>query len=185
MPHVRSRWIAAPLAAASVGLAYAACQAGAVGPETDDARRSSRTTAVPMSPCLAGATTLVGDLDGDGRPDRIGDPGRTGTRVTVQWGAARGSFGPRHAVKDLLGTEPGEAAVTVEIADFTDDGILDIVVSPVGSSAADSSAPVRAADYRPGPLRRADLVPATGSGVPGGPPALPADGWKRFYEPCS
>ncbi|WP_030560001.1 FG-GAP repeat domain-containing protein [Streptomyces aureocirculatus] len=199
MSHVRSRWIAAPLGAASVTLTYAACQAGAVGPETGEASRSGRTVAVLAVPCLAGAATLVGDLDADGNPDRMSNPGNTGTRMTVQWGTASGSFGPKHSVDDLLGVRTDQVA-TAAVADFTQDGTLDIVVNIVQPSGGDDPATRRVADFRPGPLKRADLGSrASGHfdvgdhvqqkygrfGAPGEPPTMPTDAWKHFYKPCS
>ncbi|MFK4067106.1 FG-GAP repeat domain-containing protein [Streptomyces sp. NPDC029674] len=146
MVRKRSRLIAVPVAAAALTLTLAGHQAGAA-------------EAAAPAPCLAGATTLVGDLDGDGRPDKIVNPGHTGTKMTVQWGAADGTFGTKHTVSKLLGTEQGEVA-TAAVADFQNDGTLDMVVNIVEPSGGDDPATARVADYRPGPLKRANLASA-------------------------
>ncbi|MFH8611500.1 FG-GAP repeat domain-containing protein [Streptomyces sp. NPDC018029] len=146
MVRKHSRLIAVPVAAVALTLTLAGHQAGAA--EVSAA-----------APCLAGATTLVGDLDGDGRPDKITNPGHTGTKMTVQWGAADGTFGVKHSVGKLLGAKPGEVA-TAAVADFQNDGKLDMVVNIVEPSGGDDPATARVADYRPGPLKRANLASA-------------------------
>ncbi|MGW2330305.1 FG-GAP repeat domain-containing protein [Streptomyces sp. NPDC001700] len=233
MLRKRSRLIAVPLAAAALTLTFAGYQAGA---------------AEPSAPCLADATTLLGDLDGDTYPDKITNPGHTGTEMTVQWGAKNGSFGKKLPVKDLLGAKKGEIA-TAAVADFQDDGTLDMVVNIVEPSGGDDPSTARLAEYRPGPLDRTNLRSADAehsdigdhgearqltiarynddaypdlairnnggdgqmdrdvrlSKAGGGladfdyeafqkygeagswaePPAMPTDGWKQFYKPCS
>ncbi|MBW5425773.1 VCBS repeat-containing protein [Streptomyces sp. BG9H] len=249
MLRKRSRLIAVPIAAVALTLTVAGHQAGAAGtgPSAPGGAGASGKAAAP-APCLAGATTLVGDLDGDGRPDKITNPGHTGTRMTVQWGAADGSFGTKQNVGKLLGAKPGEVA-TAAVADFQKDGKLDMVVNIVKPSGVDDPATARVADYRPGPLKRANLASAharhldigdsrevkqlrianygddqypdlailnnAGDGVwdrevrltkartgpgsydseqqykygehgtPAEPPAMPSDGWKRFYQACT
>ncbi|QEV18693.1 FG-GAP repeat domain-containing protein [Streptomyces alboniger] len=249
MLRKRSRLIAAPIAAVALTLTVAGYQASASGgtAASGASGASGREAAAPV-PCLAGATTLVGDLDGDGRPDKISNPGHTGTRMTVQWGAADGSFGTEHSVGKLLGAKPGEVA-TAAVADFQQDGTLDMVVNIVKPSGVDDPATARVADYRPGPLKRANLgsartrhldigdsrevkqlrianygddaypdlailnnagdgvwdrevrltKPGSGPGrydsdqqykygehgTPAEPPAMPGDGWKRFYQACT
>lgn len=158
MLRKRSRLIAAPIAAAALTLTIAGHQAGAAEPSAGDGAHRSGPAAA--APCLAGATTLVGDLDGDGRPDKITNPGHTGTKMTVQWGTASGSFGTKHAVGKLLGARSGEVA-TAAVADFGRDGTLDMVVNVVKPSGVDDPATARIAQYRPGPLKRADLASAT------------------------
>lgn len=151
MLRTRSRWIAAPLAAAALSLCYAGYQAGAAEPAD-----SGKAAAGASAPCLADATTLLGDLDGDGIQDRITNPGHDGTKMTVEWGKKDGTFGEKVAVKDLLGTKKGEEA-TAAVADFDNDGTLDLVVNIVEPSGGDDPSTARLAEYRPGPLNRADL----------------------------
>ncbi|MBU7596284.1 VCBS repeat-containing protein [Streptomyces sp. P38-E01] len=243
MPRKRSRLIAVAVAAAAVPLAFAGYQAGATG--TSDAKGDS---AASTAPCLADATTLLGDLDGDGHADKIVNPGHSGTAMTVQWGSADGSFSEKHSVNELVGAEEAEIA-TAAVADFQNDGTLDLVVNLVEPSPGDDSETARLSEYRPGPLNRADLSsdnsrhldigdrgeaeelrianygddeypdlailnaagdgqldrsvrltePGTGPGefdreameeygewgARPQPPAMPTDGWKHFYKPCS
>lgn len=156
----RSRLIAAPVAAVALTLTVAGYQASAAGSSaSDDAGRSGK-AARAAAPCLADATTLVGDLDGDGRPDKISNPGHTGTKMTVQWGAADGSFGAKKNVRDLVGTRSGEVT-SAAVADFQKDGKLDLVVNIVKPSGVDDPNSARVAQYRPGPLKRADLSSAS------------------------
>ncbi|MFI6088423.1 FG-GAP repeat domain-containing protein [Streptomyces sp. NPDC051218] len=190
----------------------------------------------------------MGDLDGDKRPDKIINPGHTGTKMTVQWGAADGSFGSEQNVAELLGAKTGEVA-TAAVADFQNDGTLDMVVNLVTPSGADDPNTARVAEFRPGPLKRSNLGSAAAkrsdigtqgeakqlriahygddaypdlavlnnagdgvwersirltkpvggpgsydyelqqkygeTGTPAEPPAMPTDGWKHFYKPCS
>ncbi|MFD0417909.1 FG-GAP repeat domain-containing protein [Streptomyces sp. NPDC127108] len=152
---MRSRLIAAPVAAVALTLTVGAFQAGATGSSASGGAGQSGKTAAAAA-CLAGATTLVGDLDGDGRPDKIVNPGHTGTRMTVQWGTASGSFGAKKSVRKLLGAKPGEIASAV-VADFRNDGKLDIVVNVVKPAGGDDPNTARVSQYRPGPLKRTNL----------------------------
>ncbi|MFF8286017.1 FG-GAP repeat domain-containing protein [Streptomyces albus] len=147
MLRTRSRWIAAPLAAAALTLSYAGYQASAAEPSNADA----------PAVCLADATTLLGDLDGDGHQDKITNPGHTGTEMTVQWGGADGSFGKKHTVRSLVGAKKGEI-VSAAVADFENDGTLDLVVNVVEPSGGDDPSMARLAEYRQGPLNRTDLA---------------------------
>ncbi|MFI8850503.1 FG-GAP repeat domain-containing protein [Streptomyces sp. NPDC053499] len=165
MLRTRSRWIAAPLAAAALTLSYAGYQAAAAEPTPAGAAARPAPAPVPAdaadaadapAPCLADATTLIGDLDGDGHPDKITNPAHTGTEMTIQWGAADGTFGEKTAVRDLLGAKKGEDA-TAAVADFDNDGTLDMVVNIVEPSGGDDPSTARLAEYRPGPLNRTDL----------------------------
>ncbi|MFD5697571.1 FG-GAP repeat domain-containing protein [Streptomyces lasiicapitis] len=151
----RSRLIAAPVAAVALTLTVAGYQASAA-----ESSASGGKAAAAAAPCLAGATTLVGDLDGDGRPDKIINPGHTGLKMTVQWGTASGGFGTKHTVSKLLGTRSGEVT-TAAVADFQNDGTLDMVVNIVKPSGIDDPNKARVAQYRPGPLKRADLGSAS------------------------
>ncbi|WJV50990.1 FG-GAP repeat domain-containing protein [Streptomyces flavofungini] len=147
--------IAAPVAVVALTLTVGGFQASAAaGSASGGAGQSGKAAAAAA--CLAGATTLVGDLDGDGRPDKISNPGHTGTRMTIQWGTASGSFGAKKSVNKLLGAKPGEVA-TAAVADFQKDGKLDMVVNIVKPSGIDDPAKARLAQYRPGPLKRTDL----------------------------
>ncbi|MBO8194767.1 VCBS repeat-containing protein [Streptomyces oryzae] len=154
MLRTRSRWIAAPLAAVALSLTYAGYQAGAAEPSA-----AGGTGAAAAAPCLADATTLIGDLDGDGNPDKIADPGHTGTEMTIQWGSADGSFGEKTAVRDLVGAKEGEDTAAA-VADFQNDGTLDMVVNIVEPSGGDDPSTARLAEYRPGPLDRTNLQSA-------------------------
>ncbi|KAK1180582.1 VCBS repeat-containing protein [Streptomyces sp. NBS 14/10] len=159
MLRKRSVLIAAPIAAVALTLAVAGYQATAAGSSSSGgAGRAGKATGA-TAPCLAGATTLVGDLDGDGHPDKITNPGHTGTKMTIQWGAADGSFGEKQAVSKLLGAKKGEVA-SAAVADFQNDGTLDMVVNLVEPSGGDDSSTARVAEYRPGPLKRANLSSA-------------------------
>ncbi|WP_030560035.1 FG-GAP repeat domain-containing protein [Streptomyces aureocirculatus] len=158
MLRKRSRLIAAPVAAVALTLTVTGYQASASGSSAaDGGERSGKAAAA--TPCLAGATTLIGDLDGDGRPDKITNPGHTGLRMTVQWGTAGGSFGTEHSVSKLIGKRTGEVA-TAAVADFQKDGTLDMVVNIVKPSGGDDPNKARVAQYRPGPLKRANLSSA-------------------------
>ncbi|WP_409239514.1 FG-GAP repeat domain-containing protein [Streptomyces sp. PA5.6] len=161
MRHHRSRLIAAPVAAAALTLTVAGYQASAAGTSGPDetGRPAGGIARAAAAPCLSDATTLLGDLDGDGRPDKIANPGLNGTRMTVQWGAADGSFGTKQSVGKLVGAKRGEVA-TAAVADFQKDGKPDLVVNIVEPSGVDDPATARVADYRPGPLKRADLSSA-------------------------
>ncbi|GAA1936751.1 hypothetical protein GCM10009837_73600 [Streptomyces durmitorensis] len=155
MLRKRLRLIATPVAAVALTLTAAGHQASAAqAPATGSAARSG--DAAATAPCLADATTLVGDLDGDRRPDRIANPGHTGTRMTVQWGAADGSFGSKQAASKLLGAKTGEVT-SAAVADFQNDGTLDIVVNLVTPAGGDDPATARVSEYRQGPLKRANL----------------------------
>ncbi|MFD8382626.1 FG-GAP repeat domain-containing protein [Streptomyces sp. NPDC059679] len=159
MLRKRSVLIAAPIAAVTLTLAVAGYQAIAAGSSpSGGAGRAGKATEA-TAPCLAGATALVGDLDGDGHPDKITNPGHTGTKMTIQWGAADGSFGEKHTVSKLLGAKKGEVA-SAAVADFQNDGTLDMVVNLVEPSGGDDSSTARVAEYRPGPLKRANLSSA-------------------------
>ncbi|MFE1765391.1 FG-GAP repeat domain-containing protein [Streptomyces angustmyceticus] len=249
MLRQRLRLIAVPIAAVTLPLTVAGHQAiAATAPAPGGAARSSGNANAVTAPCLAGATTLVGDLDSDGHADKISNPGLTGTKMTVQWGAANGSFSKPYAVSALLGTKKGEVT-SAAVADFQRDGTLDMVVNIVKPADGDDPATARVAQYRPGPLKRANLAsakarhsdigdhgearqlriahyggdaypdlailnnsgdggldrdvrltkPATGPGnfdydlqvkygafgTTSEPPAMPGDGWKHFYKPCS
>ncbi|OMI38984.1 FG-GAP repeat domain-containing protein [Streptomyces sparsogenes] len=248
MLRKRSRLIAAPIAAVALTLTVAGYQASAAGSSSLGGAGGSGKGAGTARACLADATTLVGDLDGDGRPDKITNPGHTGTKMTIQWGTADGSFGAKHSVRKLLGAKTGEVA-SAAVADFQNDGSLDMVVNIVEPSGGDDPSTARVAEYRPGPLSRSNLgsVVARHSdigdhgevkqlrianyggdaypdlailnnsgdgqldrdvrlstrrsgpgdfdyalkvkygefGSMGEPPAMPSDGWKRFYKPCS
>ncbi|MFG2605886.1 FG-GAP repeat domain-containing protein [Streptomyces sp. NPDC048514] len=245
MLRKRLTLIAAPLAAVVLPLTVAGLQTdAAAAPAPGGAAR-----AAAKAPCLAAATTLVGDLDGDGHADKISNPGHTGTKTTIQWGRANGSFGTtKYAVSTLLGAKRGEVA-TAAVADFQRDGTLDMVVDIVKPADGDDPATARVAEYRPGPLKRSNLSSAhrrhsdigdhgevrqlriadyggdaypdlailnnsgdgnldrdvrltKPAGGPGNydyglqrkygafgttsePPAMPTDGWKHFYKPCS
>ncbi|MEW2528046.1 VCBS repeat-containing protein [Streptomyces sp. NPDC047071] len=155
----RSRLIAAPVAAVALTLTVAGHQASAAGSSgSGDAGRSGA-AARAAAACLSGTTTLLGDLDGDGRADKISNPGHTGTKMTIQWGKADGTFGSKQNVSKLVGARTGEVA-TAAVADFQDDGKLDIVVNVVKPSGVDDPATARVADYRPGPLKRSNLSSA-------------------------
>ncbi|ADI08736.1 hypothetical protein SBI_05616 [Streptomyces bingchenggensis BCW-1] len=159
MLRKRSLLIAAPIAAVALTLTVAGYQATAAGSSpSGGAGRSGKATEA-TAPCLVGATTLVGDLDGDGHPDKITNPGHTGTKMTIRWGAADGSFGEKQAVSKLLGAKKGEVA-SAAVADFQNDGTLDMVVNLVEPSGIDDSSTARVAEYRPGPLKRANLSSA-------------------------
>lgn len=109
MLRMRLRLIAVPVAAVTLPLTVAGFQAEAAAASAPGgAARAGKATAA-TAPCLADATTLVGDLDGDGHPDKISNPGLTGTRMTIQWGTANGSFGTKHAVSALLGAKKGRS----------------------------------------------------------------------------
>ncbi|WP_172384644.1 VCBS repeat-containing protein [Streptomyces sp. MNP-20] len=152
----RSRLIAAPVAAVALTLTVAGYQASAAGSSgSGDAERSGA-AARAAAACLSGTTTLLGDLDGDGRADKISNPGLTGTKMTVQWGKADGTFGSKQNVSKLVGARTGEVA-TAAVADFQNDGKLDVVVNIVKPSGVDDPATARVADYRPGPLKRSNL----------------------------
>lgn len=153
MLHKRLRLIAVPVAAVALPLTVAGFPAHAAG------AAPSGKAAATTAPCLADATTLIGDLDGDGRRDKISNPGLTGTKMTVQWGAANGSFGTKHAVSSLLGAKKGEVA-TAAVADFQRDGKLDMVVNLVTPADGDDPSTARVAEYRPGPLKRSNLSSA-------------------------
>ncbi|MGW3008357.1 FG-GAP repeat domain-containing protein [Streptomyces sp. NPDC001219] len=236
--------IAAPIAAATLTLTVAGSPASAASDGAGRSGKAAKTTSV----CLADATTLVGDLDGDRHPDKISNPGLTGTKMTIRWGTANGSFGKPYPVRTLLGAKKGEVA-SAAVADFQNDGTLDMVVNLVTPADGDDPATARVAQYRPGPLKRSNLgsaharhsdigdrgeaqqlrianyggdaypdlailnnsgdggldrdvrlsKPGTGPGnysyelqVKYGefgttpePPAMPGDGWKHFYKPCS
>ncbi|WP_055553229.1 VCBS repeat-containing protein [Streptomyces sp. NBRC 110028] len=243
-----SRLLAVPIAAAALTLTVAGYQAGAAEPSAPGGAHRSDRAADASAPCLADATTLIGDLDGDSYPDKIVNPGHTGTGMTIQWGAKGGSFGNKVQVKDLLGAKKSETA-TAAVADFGNDGTLDMVVNVVEPAKGDDPNTARLAEVRPGPLNRTNLRSADarhsdigdhgearqltiarynddaypdlailnngGDGQldrdvrlskPGGgladfdyaafqkygeagslsePPAMPTDGWKQFYKPCS
>ncbi|MGP3990163.1 FG-GAP repeat domain-containing protein [Streptomyces sp. 3N207] len=154
MLRTRSRWIAVPLAAAALTLTYAG-YAGAAGSSAPGGTTSGH-AADAQAACLVDAATLVGDLDGDGTPDKITNPGHSGTKMTIQWGTQDGSFGEKVSVRDLLGAKKGEIA-TAAVADFQNDGTLDMVVNIVEPSGGDDPSTARLAEYRPGPLDRTNL----------------------------
>ncbi|MDX3226731.1 VCBS repeat-containing protein [Streptomyces sp. ME19-01-6] len=156
MLRKRSRLIAAPIAAVALALTVAGYQASAAGSSPLGGAGGSGKVTEATGPCLADATTLVGDLDGDGHPDKITNPGHTGTEMTIQWGTADGSFGEKHSVSELLGAKTGEVA-SAAVADFRNDGTLDMVVNIVEPSGGDDPSTARVAEYRPGPLTRSNL----------------------------
>lgn len=151
MLRTRSRLIAVPLAAAALTLTGAGFHAVAA-----DSSASGGAPSSAAAPCLADATTLVGDLDGDGNPDKISNPGHTGTKMTIQWGTADGTFGKKVSVNDLLGVKDGEIA-SAAVADFKNDGTLGMVVNIVEPASGDDANTARLSEYRPAPLDRSDL----------------------------
>ncbi|MEI5100648.1 VCBS repeat-containing protein [Streptomyces sp. PmtG] len=159
MLRKRSRLIAAPVAAVALTLTVAGYQASAAGSASPGGAERSGEAARAAAACLSGTTTLLGDLDGDGRADKISNPGHTGAKMTVQWGKADGTFGTKQTVGKLVGARTGEVA-TAAVADFQNDGKLDVVVNVVKPSGVDDPATARVADYRPGPLKRSDLSSA-------------------------
>ncbi|MEU8825980.1 VCBS repeat-containing protein [Streptomyces sp. NPDC048636] len=159
MLRKRLRLIAVPISAVALTLTIAGYQASAAGSSHSGGAERSGKVAKATGPCLAGATTLVGDLDGDGNPDKIANPGHTGTKMTIQWGAADGSFGAKQAVSKLVGAKAGEVA-SAAVADFQNDGTLDMVVNIVEPADGDDASTARVAEYRPGPLTRSDLSSA-------------------------
>lgn len=239
----RSRLIAVPLAAMALTLTVAGYQAGAAEPSADGK------TAAASAPCLADSTTLIGDIDGDGLPDKISNAGEQGADMKIQFGIEGGKFDEVFTVAELVGAEKGEE-VTAAVADFQNDGVLDLVVNVIEPSGGDDPATARIAEFRPGPLKRADLSskdavhagigdrgevwglavadyngdklpdlaihdnigdgmaerevrlgqPGTGiedlnpednskygesNATWGDPPAMPTDGWSKFYKTCS
>ncbi|MGH4036204.1 FG-GAP repeat domain-containing protein, partial [Actinomycetota bacterium Odt1-20B] len=109
------------------------------------------------TPCLADTTTLLGDLDGDGHPDKITNPGLTGTKVTIQWGNPDGTYGTKQSLNTLVGTKTGEVT-TAAVADFHKDGVLDLVVNTVKPAGGDDPNSARISDIRPSPLKRTHLT---------------------------
>ncbi|MGW7517507.1 FG-GAP repeat domain-containing protein [Streptomyces sp. NPDC054796] len=251
MPRIRSRLVTVPLTAVAAALTLtAAVQAGAAEPSAEGGTGStSKAGAAASAPCLENATTLIGDIDGDGLPDRISNPGNDGTKMTVQFGIKGGSFDEKFTVAELVGANKGEET-TAAVADFQNDGILDLVVNVIEPSGGDDPATARIAEYRPGPLDRTDLSsddtvkaglgergeiwglavadyngdklpdlaihnntgdgtaerevrlgqPGTGiedinyddnakygetNATWGEPPAMPTDGWSKFYKACA
>ncbi|GAA2070872.1 hypothetical protein GCM10009801_21990 [Streptomyces albiaxialis] len=151
MLRKRSRLIAAPLAAVALSLTVAGYHASAA-----DSASSGKAAGKAAAACLADATTLVGDLDGDGHADKISNPGLSGTEVTIQWGKADGAYGTARSVAELVGAKSGEET-TAAVADFDQDGTLDLVVNVVTPSEVDDPNTARIAEYRKGPVERADL----------------------------
>lgn len=149
MLHKRLRLIAVPVAAVALPLTVAGFPAHAAG------AAPSGKAAAATAPCLADATTLLGDLDGDGHRDKISNPGLTGTTMTIQWGTANGTFGPKQAVSALLGAKKGEVA-TAAVADFQRDGKLDMVVNLV--TPADGDDPRRRASRNTAPGRSSGRI---------------------------
>ncbi|MGW9433533.1 FG-GAP repeat domain-containing protein, partial [Streptomyces decoyicus] len=159
MLRKRLHLIAVPVAALTLPLTAAGFQAEAAAATASGGAAQAGKATAATAPCLADATTLVGDLDGDGHPDKISNPGLTGTRMTVQWGTANGSFGSKYAVSALLGAKKGEVA-SAAVADFQRDGSLDMVVNLVTPADGDDPSTARVAQYRPGPLKRSNLTSA-------------------------
>ncbi|WP_326690669.1 MULTISPECIES: VCBS repeat-containing protein [unclassified Streptomyces] len=152
----RSRLIASSLVAATMGLTVAGFQAGAAESSSSDSTAKAGNATKAEATCLTDATTLLGDLDGDGNQDMISNPGHTGTKMTIRWGTDSGGWGDKVAVKDLLGAKKGEVA-TAAVADFQNDGTLDLVVNIVEPADGDDPNNARLAEYRPGPVNRTDL----------------------------
>lgn len=163
----RSRLTAALVAASALGLGFAGYHAGAAGSwGSDGAGKSDRAGQAPK-PCVkggSGSAELVGDLDGDARPDKItsrfsdGTPSlNNGHAMEIQWGKEDGSFGDWVSINSLLETdEPGEVG-TAAVADFNNDGVLDLVVNAVSPRGGEKPVKAHLAEYRPGPIDRSTL----------------------------
>lgn len=156
----RSRLIAAPVAAGVLALTFAGYHAGAAESSggSDSAGKAKGATKA-SEPCLTENNQIVGDLDGDGSPDRITNAENTGAKVTIEWGKEGGSFGEKVSLNDLVGAKKGETA-TAAVADFDLDKVLDLVVNIVEPSGGDDPSTARVAEYRPGPVERTKLESA-------------------------
>jgi len=84
---------------------------------------------------------LVGDFDRDGILDLAVVNG-TGSSITIEFGNGDGSFGRANTIAlkgDALGAEDERNVPPVLIADFNDDGVLDIAALTSGPSAGQST----------------------------------------------
>lgn len=140
------------VAAACAAMIAPVAAAGAAAAEThDDADRLVAGSA-DGSPCVTPEGGLVGLLDDDQYPDAVTDEGDTGEDVVIAWGSEDGYEEPV-SVRSLVGAEDEERVLAAS-ADFTGDGLLDLVVVVGDESSGDDPVNPRIGELRVGPLNR-------------------------------
>ena len=102
-------------------------------------------------------SVAAGDIDGDGRVDLVVDGPASDVLVFLQDPAPSlpGAF------SNMAGYNAGERQHDVELADLDGDNKLDIVVTLLGTSAADSASRVSVLIQDHDPLARGQFLPAT------------------------
>ncbi|WP_461002225.1 hypothetical protein [Streptomonospora sediminis] len=102
--------------------------------------------------CLTGSGALIGHLDADDHYDAVVDLGDSGEDVVIAWGGEDGHTDPV-GVRGLIGAGKEDWAVSAA-ADFTGDGLLDLVVATGAEPGGDEPMDPEPSELRVGPLNR-------------------------------
>lgn len=112
-----------------------------------------RPTAGPaVETCVTSSGALAADLDGNGAADRVSPPSPTGTDLTLTF-AAEGGRETKVAPRQLVG-DRGEGAdiVVAVVADFDQDGWVDLFLSATKDSPGDDPERPSVSELRLGPF---------------------------------
>jgi hypothetical protein len=112
-----------------------------------------RPSGSPSAPsCLMSSGSLLTDIDGDGRRDRVSDPSHVGSRLTVEFGEKSG-YGKPVGVRKLVGDSGSdEKDVVGAVADFDGDGWSDLAVVATGQKQGDDAIKPAVAKLVSGPF---------------------------------
>ncbi|WP_320779611.1 VCBS repeat-containing protein [Streptomyces sp. CRN 30] len=123
------------LAAGAALALLCACGGGPAGAPGGGAAGSPTRPAGGRGDCVTPTGDQSTDVDGDGRADRVSDPSGSGRRLTVSFGDGSGDgHGTPVTARELAGRVPARHDVLAAVADFDDDGHVDLVLVVTPSS---------------------------------------------------